>query len=133
MAALANHKSVAVFGAQREKLEVVYDFAKDAGATGALDVVTFSEKCIVMSACMKIDTLFASGGSATLSLGQSGDVAGVISAQAVADMTAGAVLFGSPTLDASHVVPAGGKLIQTIATAAFTAGKLRYQLEVMKF
>lgn len=130
MAAVAQAKTVKVWPNERAMVRVVYDFAKDAGAIGVLDVITADEACVVKLAEMHVKTLCTSGGSATVSLGKVADLAGMIGATAVASLTAGAVILGA-ALDGSHTLAAGDKVQMEIATATLTAGKIEFVFEII--
>lgn len=131
MAAVVDYKVAKVWGNEREYMEVMYDFAVDGGAVGALDLFTADEACVVKLAEMHVKTACTSGGSATVSCGKSGDLTGMIGATAVASLTADAVILGA-ALDASHVLAAGNVVQMDIATAALTAGKIRFVFEIIK-
>jgi hypothetical protein len=135
IAALDKYKTHATgFGAPcgPEIVEIEYDFAKDGGAVGQYDIIKAKEKCHIRLAALKIDTTCTSGGAATVGVGKSGDLAGVVAATAVASLVADAVILGA-TPDASHVMAVDDVLYLDIATAALTAGKLRVTLEIFKF
>lgn len=134
MAALVKYAKGSVpFAMHLEMIEVEYDFAKDGGATGALDVFKADKACVVMSACMKVDTTATSGGSATVSVGKSGDAAGLVAATAVASIVAGAVISGAVDTKAMYKLAAGDIVQVAIGTAALTAGKLRMSFLIDKF
>jgi len=135
MASLSNHKTVsaAPFSNDVEIIRVQYDFANDAGATGALDVLTCTEACVVRFKHGVVKTECTSGGSATLILGLSGgDTDAFLDATsgAVANLTGSAII--QPEATNPVYVAAAGKIIQTIGTATFTAGKIEYVFEIMK-
>lgn len=132
MATLAKYKELRTWGAERELVKIVYDFDKDGGAVGALDIFKAKEACLVVFAYMKVKTACTSGGSATVSVGNTGDVAGMIAATAVASLTSGAQILGA-ALDASHKLAADDIVQMDIATAALTAGKIEICFEVIKF
>jgi hypothetical protein len=129
MAAVLNAKSASGFTGKIECVEVTYDFANDGGATGALDLLT-AKQAMCVRVMAKTVTGVTSGGSATLEVGKSGATAGAIAqvAKTAVDV-AGEVLqpAGWFYLAADEV------LIQTIGTAALTAGKIRYFIEYIKF
>lgn len=131
MAAVVDAKSVRSWGPEVDVVEVVYDFSKDAGATGALDMVTVKDACVVRAAYLEVLTTCTSGGSATYEVGISGATAGLIAQTAVASLTAGAVIEGA--FDVGYKLAADAVVIQTIATAALTAGKIKLRLELAKF
>lgn len=134
MATLAKYKEVKLWGgaAGPERVEIVYDFSVDGGAVGALDVIKLKEASCVELAEFHVQTTCTSGGSATVSLGISGDAAGLIAATAVASLTAGSVILGA-SRDASHKMAADAVLQMDIATAALTAGKIKIVLMVSEF
>lgn len=140
MATLARYKEKKVWAgeAQKEMIRVVYSFAADGiyaadgGAVGALDVFKAKNAMVVHSAYMEVLTTCTSGGSATVSLGISGDAAGLVAATAVASLTAGAVI-GPEAFDASFKLAADAVVQMAIGTAALTAGKIAIVLEVSAF
>lgn len=135
MAALKKHREHAAIGYQLEVVEVEYDFAKDGGATGALDIMTFTQGTVLVDAWAKVDTACTSGGSATLIWGvKGGDTDACLDATsgAVANLTAGAVIPGE-TACKQIKLAADTKLEMTIGTAALTAGKVRFCALVQKF
>jgi len=129
MAAVAAHKAIAVWGPQDEVIEIVYDFAKDGGATGALDLFTASKDMVITKAYAITETGVTSDGSATIEVGKSGDTAGIIaqSAKTTVD-TAGECLKGVANL--AYALAEDDVVILTIATAALTAGKVRFRFHV---
>lgn len=129
MAAVANAKTGGKgFTGKIETMEVTYDFDVDGGAAGALDLLTADGDCMVRVAA-KVITGVTSGGSATLEAGKSGATATAIAqvAKTAADV-AGEILQPAGWM----YLASGEKLIQTIGTAALTAGKLRYLIEINK-
>lgn len=132
MATLNQYKEIRTWGAEREKIEIEYDFSKDAGAVGALDIFKAKERCLVVLAYAKVKTTCTSGGAATVSVGKSGDLTGMIAATAVASLSSGAQILGA-ALDDSHKLAADDVVQMDIATAALTAGKIVFVFEVIKF
>ena len=135
MATLKKYKEHAQLGSQLEVVEVEYDFAKDGGATGALDIIKFKEAVMVLDAWLKVDTAFTSGGSATLIYGvKSGDTDAFLDATsgAVANLTVGSVI-PNETAGKALKIAADGVVEMTIGTAAMTAGKGRFCFLVQKF
>lgn len=130
MAAVSNAKSGAGYNAKMEVVEVTYDFAKDGGATGTLDIFTALQDLVIHRVVAKVVAACTSGGSATVGMGKSGDASGLMAATAVASLTLGAVID-------SHVggykLANAGVVQQTIGTAALTAGKITYVIEYSKF
>lgn len=135
MATLDKYKSHAQMGYGLEVVEVEYDFAKDGGATGALDIITFTEAMVLVDAYLKVDTAFTSGGSATLIWGVKGgdtDACLDVTSGAVANLTLGAVIPGE-TACKQIKLAADSVLEMTIGTAAMTAGKCRFVMLLQKF
>lgn len=142
MTALALHKKVGpCFNNSVEFVHTEYDFAVDAGATGALDIFTAGEDIVITHFHTKVVTTCTSGGSATLKVGISGgttDLFANTTQGAVASLAAGAVLVppaveGTPNALALPVkLASGGKIIQTIGTATLTAGKVKYVIGYVK-
>lgn len=132
MAAVKDTKKLAVFANEQEMVKVVYDFAKDAGATGALDLFEAKEDCVIHSAKVKVQTTFTSGGSATLIVGQTGDTDSVMQSVAVASLVAGLVKHADAACQ-NLKLASGDKVLMTIGTAAMTAGKMEVELVVSKF
>lgn len=131
MAALAKYKELRTWGAERELVRIQYDFSVDGGSVAALDIFKAKEACVVKLAEMHVVTACTSGGSATVSVGKSGDLTGMVGATAVASLTAGAVILGA-AIDASHALAADDIVKMDIATAALTAGKIDFVFEVIK-
>lgn len=140
MATLAKMLNVGpTFKNEKETVRTRYDFSKDAGATGALDIFTAKVDIIITAFYTVVKTAATSGGSATLKVGVSADDDLFLTTVqgAVANLTLGAALFpavveGTPNVLACPVkVPAGSKVLQTIGTAALTAGVVEYVMEYM--
>ena len=130
MSAVANAKSAgSTFTGKIETLEVTYDFAADGGASGALDLLTASAD-VMVRVTGKVKTGVTSAGAATLEVGKSGATASAIAqvAKTAAD-AAGEILQPAGWM----YLASGDKLIQTIGTAALTAGKITYLVECVKF
>lgn len=132
MATLVSYRENRAWGPMVEEMEFVYDFAKDGGATGALDVVKVKDACVLRNAYYKVNTACTSGGSATVSLGKSGDAAGIVAATAVASLTAGAVI-DSASIGTGYKLAADDVVQLSIGTAALTAGKITVVIELAKF
>lgn len=132
MAALKGAKTQAQFSQSKELVYVTYDFSVDAGATGALDLMTAASALVITDAKIFVDTACTSAGSATVSVGKSGDAAGIVAATAVASLTAGASI--DSVAGAENYKLAAGDVVQVaIAVAALTAGKFRIVLECLAF
>lgn len=141
MAAVAGAKNAGPgFTNGIEYAHVYYDFAKDGGATGALDLFTAGEDIVITHFHAKVMTTCTSGGSATLAVGVTGSTSlfGNATQGAVANLTAGAVIVppaveGTPNVLALPVrVASGDKVLQTIGAAALTAGKVKYTIGYIK-
>lgn len=145
MATLAKHKTIGtVFGNEVVVERVVYDFAVDGGAAAALDIFTAGADIVLLGFHAYVKTTATSGGSATLKVGVTGDddLFMTTTEGAVANLTANAVLQAKPVLTEGtpntvvwpfpRRLPSGEKILQTIGTAALTAGKVEYVLEYMK-
>ena len=130
MAALANAKSGNCFSDKIEIATVTYDFAVDAGATGALDVFTALDDLVIHRVTAKVITAVTSGGSATVEVGKTADTAGLMAQTGKASLGAGVVVDSKI---GGYKLASGGKILQTIGTAALTAGKIRYFIEYSKF
>lgn len=133
MASVVNAQVAKEWGAPAAAgyMAVVYDFSKDAGAVGQLDLFTADEQVLVKFAYARVLTTCTSGGSATVSVGKAADLAGIIGSTAVASLVAGAVIIGSAP-DASNVVAAAAAVKMDIGTAALTAGKIEFCFELVK-
>lgn len=132
MSAVKDHKNVSLLSKVPEVFEIEYDFDKDAGAVGALDLFTAKNAIMVHRAWVKVKTAVTSGGAATVSAGKTGDLTGLVAAAALSDInTANKVVFGAAaaTNDTSFVLAADGKVEMDIGTAALTAGKLVFCFE----
>jgi hypothetical protein len=134
MATVNKYREHRQFTGPVEMVEVEYDFAKDGGATGALDILKVKEACVLVDAFLKVDTAFTSGGSATLIWGRTGDTDACLSVTngAVANLTLGAVLAGDAACKQVKMA-ADDKILMTIGTAAMTAGKGRFVMFFQKF
>lgn len=141
MANLAGYKKVGgPFSDEVQTIRARYDFAKDAGATGALNIFTAVEACVVIGFYAVVKTAATSGGSATLAVGVTGSTSAFVSttAGAVANLTANAVLVpalteGTPNVAAiPRRLASGDSVLQTIGTAALTAGVIDYVLLIAK-
>lgn len=121
------------FGNDSETVRVVYDFDKDAGAVGVLDLLDIDKDCIVKSFHAVVKTAVTSGGAATLDVGVAGgDTDVMMAAKAVASLTLNSA-HGEPAFANLPIfLAAGSKLQQEIKVAAFTAGKVEYVFEIMK-
>lgn len=123
--------------------EYVYDFSEDGGAVGEIVLSSkagykgLPEGAIIEEVIASVETACTSGGSATLSWGNSGDVDGYSgSAKAVGALTADAAFLGGA--DSAALVPSyvdstanNQNFSVSIATAALTAGKVHFKVKYM--
>jgi len=124
-----------VFSNGTAHVEVVYDFSKDAGAVGVLDLIQVKEAMVLESAYVKVNTTATSGGSATVIVGVvGGDTDAILDATsgAVASLVAGVVLPGE-TASVALKLDADAKIGMTIGTAALTAGKITVVMKLAQF
>jgi len=126
------YRTERLFSGSKEMIAIEYDFAKDAGAVGSLDLMIAKDAMVIHSAHVKVKAACTSGGSATVSIGKSGDVAGIVAATAVASLTTGAAI-DSASFGSAYKLAADDVVQIAIATAALTAGKVIVILEVSKF
>lgn len=140
MAAVAKAKTIAPeFRNQKVIERVVYDFAVDGGATGALDLFTAGSDIVITGFHAYVKTACTSGGSATVICGVTGTTNAFMTTTtgAVASLTANAVIGavvteGTPnTFAVPRRLASGSKVLMTIGTAALTAGKIEFVLEYM--
>lgn len=118
-------------------LRTQYDFSVDGGALGALDIFEASADIIITGFHAVVKTAGTSGGSATLKVGITADddLFMTTTQGAVASLTLGAAIFpavveGTPNVLALPVkLVSGAKVLQTIGTAALTAGKVEYVIK----
>lgn len=129
MASVINAKSGSTFTNNLETVEVTYDFAVDGGATGALTLFTALQDLVIHRVTAKVVTAVV-GTSSTVEVGISGGTAIYVAQTAEASLGAGIVLDSKK---GSVKLASGAAMIQTIGTAALTAGKVRYMIEFSKF
>lgn len=132
MATVVKYKEHTGWTSRAEIVEIEYDFAKDAGAVGALDLLKVKEGTIVKWCGAKVKTACTSGGLATVSVGISGDAAGLIASTAVASLTADAAI-DSASFGSTYKLASDAIIQMTIGTAALTAGKIVFCFELLKF
>lgn len=129
MASVVNAKSGSTFTNKIESIEVTYDFAVDGGATGALTLFTAAQDLVIHRVTAKVVAAVV-GTSSTVEVGISGGTAIYMAQTAEASMGAGVVVDSKK---GSVKLASGAAMIQTIGTAALTAGKVRYMIEYSKF
>ena len=140
MAAIAKALNVGpAFSAGMEMAHAEYDFSVDGGATGALDIFTAAEDIVITHFHSKVMTTCV-GPTATLKVGITGDdnLLMDVTQGAVANLTANAVILAPAVEGTPNVLPlpvklaSGAKILQTIGTAALTAGKVKYVIGYVK-
>ena len=138
-----NLKAGATFGNEEKVVRVVWDFAKDGGAVGALDILEATDDILITGFATVVKTQVLSAGALTLAVGPTGSLTKFLTATqgAKAELTAGAALFPleasgenatswDPTLP--HLVEKGDKIVQAIGAAAATAGKVEYMIKYVR-
>lgn len=129
MASVINAKSGSTFSNKIETVEVTWDVAVDAGTAGALTLFTALQDLVIHRVTAKVVTAGA-GATGTYEVGIAGATAGLMAQTAVASMSLGAVIDSKI---GGFKLASGVAIIQTIATATQTAGKIRYLIEYSKF
>lgn len=141
MAAVKGAKTIGATFSNEEVVErVIYDFALDAGATGALDLFTAGADLVLTHFSFTVKTAATSGGSATLAVGITGSTSlfSTVTQGAVANLTLGTVIFPAVVEGAPNVLalPAklasGAKILQTIGTATLLTGKVEYCVKYIR-
>jgi hypothetical protein len=145
MANLAGYKKVGSgFSNEEQTIKARYDFAVDAGATGALNIFTAESDCIITDFHALVKTAGTSGGSATVAVGVTGSTSAFVTTTqgAVANLTANAVFQANVVLTegtpntAAFPLPrrlaSGDSVLMTIGTAALTAGVIDFVMNVKK-
>jgi hypothetical protein len=140
MAAIAQAKTLSTFSNQMEVVRGRYDFSVDAGATGALDIFTAGQAIVITHFSLTVKTACTSDGSATLKVGITGDDDrfATTTQGAVANLTLGAIIVPPAVEGTPNVLPlpvklaSGDKVLQTIGTAALTAGVVEYCIAYVK-
>lgn len=125
----------AMAGGELHIAEYTYDFAKDGGAVGAIDLskkFPLPSGAVIESAHYMVMTALTSSGSATVALGDAASGARYLAATAYNNAAFDAdvpkvVAIGVPVKVSSANL---GKPALTIGTAALTAGKLKIWMKV---
>jgi hypothetical protein len=131
----------APFGNAEEIVRVVYDFSKDAGAVGALDILeTLDDIVITEFYARGITVLDSAADGASIDVGISGgDTDVLLDGVAEATFAADALIKpttveGEPNVLALPLkLAANGKIIQTIVAEALTSGKCEYFFKYHRF
>jgi len=134
MANVTDKKDVKVFSNELKLVKVSYDITGgDSGVVGVMDMFEAKENMVIYGGWVQVDTLFASGGAATLEIGvKGGDTDAVLAATAVGSLTANATFKNDTASDALYLA-SGGILSAEVKVADMTAGKLTLALLVAKF
>lgn len=141
MTAIKDTRSLdAGFSNSVELKRFVYDFSKDGGAQGALDICTFADAAVIVAAWATVKTTVTSGGSATVKWGVTGSDAKFMDTTqgAKANLTAAATIVPPAVEGTPNVLPlpvavaAGAKALMTIGTADLTAGKIEFVVVIAK-
>lgn len=114
--------------------QYVYDFAVDGGAvstislSGKAGVLSLPLKAVIKSLTIHVVTACTSGGSATVSLGNTASATAYMAATAVASLTLDSI---QTTAGVPNVINAANEQDMTlsIAVAALTAGKIEVHVE----
>lgn len=125
MADASKKLELGAFSNELRLARLEYDFSKDGGATGDLELAVARGNIIIHDAWVHVPTACTSGGSATVVIGvDGGDEDAILDATsgAVANLTADAVL--SETTSPGLLMTDGQEIQLTIGTAALTAGKI---------
>ena len=134
MTALRDSRTVsAPFGSEVKEYRLRYDFSKDAGAVGALDILTASGKLVVVEAWLTVKTAATSAGAATVKWGVTGtdNKFANVTQGAVANLTANATILplaieGTPNdLPLPTVLADGDKVLMTIGTLLVVGAVVR--------
>lgn len=132
MANVKAYREASMISNEHMRVEIEYDFAQDAGAVGALNLLKVKEASVMLDAYTKIKTAFTSGGSATLIIGVTGDTDAILASTAVAALLVGIVLPGAAACKQIKMA-ANDVVSMTIGTAAMTAGKMSVVMILAKF
>lgn len=117
---------------------VQYDFTKDGGAVGTLDVATAGQNLMIVGAWIKSITTGTSGTSgAFVAAGPQADpdrfVNSIITVLTAGNAVVPPVVEGAPNVIAApFFLAAGQKITQTIAVEALTAGKFEHVILYFK-
>lgn len=111
--------------------EYTYDFAVHGGAVGQIDLATAAKSLLPVGAVVtqvhyKVVTAPTSGGAATIAIGDVGSAARYLAATAIASYTLDLVAVNAIGTPMNITAANNGKFAITIATAALTAGKIKF-------
>jgi hypothetical protein len=144
MAAVKDMKKLGpAFSNDEVVIRAVYDFAKDGGAVGALDLFEAGADILITHFSSVVKTAVTSTGNLTLAVGVTGATTAFMTATqgAKANLVADAAIFPLHTSGADDTswVPtlprklsAGDKVLQTIGTEVANAGKVEYCIKYVR-
>lgn len=120
-------------------MEYEYDFAKSGGAVGFINLATALKKDLPVGAIITdvhyyVETAFTSGGAATVAIGDASAGAVYKAATAFGDATYAAGFVAKAAIGSPNYLAVAneGKFGITVATAALTAGKVKFLVSFMQ-
>lgn len=119
------------FSNSQEIVRAEYDFSKDGGAIGALDIYEAQDDVVILGAYLNVKTACTSTDAATLALGIDSDPDAIVDETAVASLALGALI--APVTNNPIKLASGSKVNFNIAAFALTAGKVEAVLVIAKF
>ena len=133
MADLKNKVNSSLFSNALDLISVEYDYSKDGGAIGVLDMIEMKHAVVIHRAWVKVSDSVLSGGAATVEIGvKGGDTDAVLAASAPAALVAPSVTDGDAASKALYLA-SGAILSMEIKVAALTAGKVELIILAEKF
>jgi hypothetical protein len=123
-----------VFSNDWERVVLRYDFDKDGGAVGVIDLMEAKGEALVLHlADVKVKTAVVSGGAATVEIGvKGGDTDAILPASLQAALTAPKSIAGDAASRALYLA-SGAILALEIKVAALTAGVIEVECYFSKF
>lgn len=128
----ADKQEVGIFSNELRKIELEYDFAKDGGAIGVLELGKMCEAMVLHEAYVKVKDAVVSGGAATVEVGVTGDPNAIMTAKLQAALGTGVLQKGESTSE-QILLALNDEITLTIAAAVLTAGKIKVVLMVAKY
>lgn len=118
--------------------KVLFDFAVDGGATGAIQPVgsvNLPANAMIVGATVDVIAAVTSLGSATVAIGTDAgsSATSILAATAKASLTLAALINGVPVFATPVKMSAPGNVIFTVGTAALTAGKIEVAIYYVVF
>lgn len=136
MTSVSNYKTVGKpFSNAKKVIEVEYDFSKDAGAVGVLDLMKAQDNMIVTGFYVKGDTeLDSAADGVTIDVGiKGGDSNALIDGIAEAVFATGAVVYDKTNQIVPLKLAADDILSMEILGEALTSGKCKFCFELAAF